>query len=146
VIDAHNAAGGPKIEIITELESGGAKDGGYKAMEDALQAFPELRGVFAINDPAALGARAALEKAGKTQQVGIIGFDGQPEGKQAIRDGKIFADPIQFPDKMGVSIVDAIVRYSLGETLPPKTLIPTSLYRKSDAEADPELANEGGPR
>jgi ribose transport system substrate-binding protein len=146
VIDAHNAAGGPKIEIITELESGGAKDGGYKAMEDALQAFPELRGVFAINDPAALGARAALEKAGKTQQVGIIGFDGQPEGKQAIRDGKIFADPIQFPDKMGVSIVDAIVRYSLGETLPPKTLIPTSLYRKADAEADPELANEGGPR
>jgi len=146
MIDAHNAAGGPKIEIITELESGGAKDGGYKAMEDALQAFPELRGVFAINDPAALGARAALEKAGKTQQVGIIGFDGQPEGKQAIRDGKIFADPIQFPDKMGVSIVDAIVRYSLGETLPPKTLIPTSLYRKADAEADPELANEGGPR
>ena len=146
VIDAHNAAGGAKIEIVTELESGGAKDGGYKAMEDALQAFPELRGVFAINDPAALGARAALEKAGKTQQVGIIGFDGQPEGKQAIRDGKIFADPIQFPDKMGASIVDAIVRYSLGETLPPKTLIPTSLYRKADAEADPELANEGGPR
>jgi ribose transport system substrate-binding protein len=142
VIDAHNAGGKAKIEIVTELESGGAKDGGAKAMEDALQAFPDLRGVFAINDPAALGARAAIEKAGKADQVGIIGFDGQPEGKQAIRDGKIYADPIQFPDRMGVEIVAAIVRWSRGEALPPKTLIPTSLYRRADGEKDPTLPTE----
>lgn len=139
VIDAHNASGKPKIEIVTELESGGAKDVGYKAAEDALQAQPELRGIFAINDPAALGARAALEKAGKTKQVAIIGFDGQPEGKQAIKDGKIYADPIQFPDRMGVQIVDAIVRHSKGETLPPQMLIPTRLYKMEDAAKDPEL-------
>jgi len=138
VIETHNAGGKAKIDIVTELESGGAKDVGYKAAEDALQANPDLRGIFAINDPAALGARAALEKAGKTQ-VMIIGFDGQPEGKQAIKDGKIYADPIQFPDKMGVQIVEAIVRHSKGETLPPQMLIPTSLYRKADALKDPEL-------
>jgi ribose transport system substrate-binding protein len=139
VIDAHNAGGKAKIEIVTELESGGAKDMGYKAAEDALQAHADLRGIFAINDPAALGARAALEKAGKTQQVVIVGFDGQPEGKQAIKEGKIYADPIQFPDKMGVQIVDAIIRHSKGETLPPQMLIPTRLYRKADADKDPEL-------
>lgn len=139
VIDAHNASGKAKIEIVAELESGGAKDQGYKATEDILQANPTLRGVFAINDPAALGARAALEKAGKAAQVKIIGFDGQPEGKQAIKDGKIYADPIQFPDQMGVKIVDAIVRHSKGETLPPTMLIPTSLYRQADAAKDAEL-------
>jgi len=139
VIDAHNATAARKIDIVIELESSGAKDVGYKAMEDALQAAPNLRGVFAINDPAALGARAALEKAGKSEQVLIIGFDGQPEGKQAIRDGKIYADPIQFPDRMGVQIVDAIMRYSKGETLPPQMLIPTRLYRQADARTDPEL-------
>ena len=138
VIDAHNAAGRGKIEIVAELESGGAKDVGFKAAEDALQANPNLRGIFAINDPAALGARAALEKAGKTG-VFIVGFDGQPEGRQAIKDGKIYADPIQFPDKMGAQIVDAIIRHSKGETLPPQLLIPTSLYRRADAERDPEL-------
>lgn len=138
-IDAHNASGKAKIEIVSELEAGGAKDQGYKATEDALQANPNIRGIFAINDPSALGARAALEKAGKTQQVQIVGFDGQPEGKQAIKDGKIYADPIQFPDKMGVQIVEAIIRHSKGETLPPQMLIPTSLYRKADAENDPEL-------
>lgn len=139
VIDAHNASGKPKIEIVTELESGGAKDVGYKAMEDALQASPDIRGVFAINDPAALGARAAIEKAGKTELIKIIGFDGQPEGKQAIKDGKIYADPIQFPDKMGVRIVEAITQYLKGESLPPQILIPTSLYRQADALKDPEL-------
>jgi ribose transport system substrate-binding protein len=142
-IEAHNAASPHAIEIVTELESNAAKDVGYKAMEDALQAFPDLRGVFAINDPAALGARAALEKAGKTEQITIVGFDGQPEGRQAIRDGKIYADPIQFPDKMGLQIVDAIVRWSKGEALPPQMLIPTSLYRKADAEKDPSLQAPG---
>lgn len=139
VIDAHNAEGKGKIEIVAELESGGAKDQGYKAAEDTLQANPDLRGIFAINDPAALGARAALEKAGKTEQIIIVGFDGQPEGKQAIKEGKIYADPIQFPDKMGVQIVEAIIKHSKGETLPPQMLIPTSLYKKADGEKDPEL-------
>ena len=138
IIDAHNASGKAKVEIVSELDGGGAKDIGFKATEDVLQAQADLRGIFAINDPSALGARAALEKAGKTQIV-IIGFDGQPEGKQAIKDGKIYADPIQFPDKMGVQIVDAIVRHSKGETLPAQMLIPTSLYRKADAMKDPEL-------
>jgi hypothetical protein len=35
--------------------------------------------------------------------------------------------------------VDAIVRHSKGEELPPEMLIPTKLYRKADALADPEL-------
>ncbi len=139
VIDAHNKAGKARIEMVTELESGGAKDQGYRAAEDALQAYPDLRGIFAINDPAALGARAALEKAGKAEQVLLVGFDGQPEGKQAIKDGKIYADPIQFPDKMGVQIVEAILRHSKGETLPAQMLIPTRLYKKADALKDPEL-------
>ncbi len=139
VVDAHNAKGGAKIEIVSELDGGGAKDKGYKAAEDMLQAQPELRGIFAINDPSALGARAALEKAGKADRVVIVGFDGQPEGKQAIREGKLYADPIQFPDKMGAEIARAIVNHSKGADLPPQTLIPTKLYRKADAETDPSL-------
>lgn len=139
VIDAHNATAAAKVEIVTELESGGAKDVGYKAAEDALQAHPDLRGIFAINDPAALGARAALEKAGRQDQVMIVGFDGQPEGKQAIKEGKIYADPIQFPDRMGVEIVQALIKHSKGEVLPAQTLIPTKLYRQEDALNDPDL-------
>lgn len=140
VIEEHNKAhASGKIEIVTVLDGSGKKDMGYKAAEDALQAHPDIVGIFAINDPSALGARAALEKAGKADQVKIVGFDGQPEGKQAIKDGKIYADPIQYPDKIGVQTVEAIVKHFAGEKLPPETLIPTGLYRKADGEKDPSL-------
>jgi ribose transport system substrate-binding protein len=107
---------------------------GFKATQDAMQAHPDLVGIFAINDPAALGARAALENAGKAEQVRIIGFDGQPEGKKAIAEGKIYADPVQHPDEIGRKTADAIVRYFKGEHLPKEILIPTKLYRQMDAK------------
>lgn len=139
VLDAHNTTAAQKIEIVSELDGGGLKDKGYKAAEDMLQAHPDLVGIFAINDPSALGARGALEKAGKADKVIIIAFDGQPEGKQAIKDGKMYAEPVQFPEKMGVEVVKAFLRHSKGEELPPQMLIPTSLYRQADGKADPTL-------
>ncbi len=77
----------------------GTRDASLNVAQEVLQAHPDLAGFFCINDPSALGARAALEIANKTDQVTLVGFDGQPEGKLAIRHGKIFADPIQFPDR-----------------------------------------------
>jgi ribose transport system substrate-binding protein len=142
-LEAHHAAGGPTIQIVSELESGGAKDVGAKAAEDALQAAPDLRGIFAINDPAALGAVAALEKAGRVGQVVVVGFDGQPEGREAIRAGRIHADPVQFPDRMGRRVVEAIMAHSRGEPTEREVLIPTALYRRADALADPSLALAG---
>lgn len=140
VIEAYNKGRkSGKIEIVTNLAGGGVKDQGYKAAEDALQAHPDIVGIFAINDPSALGARAALEKAGKADRVKIIGFDGQPEGKKAIKAGAIYADPIQFPDKIGAETVNVIVKHFAGETPPKEVLVPTSLYRKADADKDPSL-------
>ena len=140
VIAAHNSKGPRnRLEIVAELPSDGAKDQGYRAAEDALQAHADLAGIFAINDPSALGARAALEKAGKARQVKIIGFDGQPEGKKAIKNGLIYADPIQFPEKIGAMTVDTILRYFDGEQIPPEKLIPTALYRQKDGQNDPSL-------
>jgi len=139
VIDAHNSTARGKIEIVQVLDGGGLKAEGQAAAQDAIQSHGDLRGIFAINDPSALGARVAVEQAKKTDQIKIIGFDGQPEGKQAIKEGKIYADPIQFPDKMGIEIARAIVKHSKGEDVPTKMLFPTRLYRKADADADPEL-------
>jgi ribose transport system substrate-binding protein len=140
VIEEHNrgmTAG--RIEVVAELPGDGKKDKGDRAAQDALQAHPDLAGIFAINDPSALGALAALEKAGKADQVKIVAFDGQPEGKQAIKEGKIFADPIQHPDQIGIKTAQTIVRYLNGEEVAAEQLIPTGLYRKADAQKDPEL-------
>ncbi|MGD8240556.1 MAG: substrate-binding domain-containing protein [Armatimonadota bacterium] len=124
------------VEIVTKLPGDGAKEKSFRAAQDLIQAHPELDGIFAINDPSALGARAALENAGRADQIKIVGFDGQPEGKQAIKDGKIYADPIQFPDRIGEETVRTIVAYMNGDEVEKEVLIPTSLYRQSDALAD----------
>jgi ribose transport system substrate-binding protein len=130
---------GVNIQIVAKLPGGGVKDKSFKAAEDLLQAHPDLDGIFAINDPSALGAVAALEKAGKLARVKVVGFDGMPEGKQAIKAGQIYADPIQFPDRIGRTAVQMIRKYLDGDDVPPETLIPTALYRKADAEKDPAL-------
>jgi ribose transport system substrate-binding protein len=139
IVDHNRGRESGKITIVAELPGDGQKDKGNKAAEDALQAHPDIVGIFAINDPSALGARAALERAGKADQIVLIGFDGQPEGKQAIKEGKIYADPVQFPDKIGRETARAIVKHFEGEDVPAEILIPTALYRKADAENDPEL-------
>jgi ribose transport system substrate-binding protein len=140
VIELHNLVRpDDKVTIVAELPGGGVKDQGYKAAEDLLQAHADLAGIFAINDPSALGAHAALEKADRDDQVKLIGFDGQPEGKQAIKEGKIYADPVQYPERIGRETAQAIVRYFEGDKVPPEVLIPTGLYRRADAEKDPDL-------
>ena len=125
------------IVIVGSWPGKGSKDESFKVAQEILQAYPDLNGIFAINDPSALGAYAALEIAKKTGQITIVGFDGQPEGKKAILEGKIYADPIQFPDRIGRETVRTVVRYFEGERVEPELLIPTTLYYKVDAENDP---------
>ena len=135
-----NRRPGVKVEIVTVLPGGGVREKSYKVAQDILQAHRDLKGFFAINDPSALGAVAALEESGKGQAVKVVGFDGQPEGRQAIKNGKIYADPIQFPDRIGRETVKTIVRYLSGEEVPPQVLVPSALYGKQDAAKDPTLA------
>ncbi len=140
VIADHNVSSpDAQIQIVSELASGGRRDVANQSTSDALQAHPNLKAIFAINDPAALGAYAAMEKVGKQNDIKIIGFDGMPEGKTAIKEGKIYADPIQFPEKIGEMTVQAIMRYFDGEEVESRIQIPTYLYKKADAEADPAL-------
>lgn len=105
-------AGEPEhISIVAELEGGGLRNEGYRATADALQSHPGITGIFAINDPSALGAWTALREVDRQDDVVIVGFDGQLEGKEAIRDGMIYADPIQFPRQMGRVTVQNIVKF-----------------------------------
>lgn len=138
-IDQYNRTAAHKIEIVGQYESRGSKEIGQNAAREAIIAHPDLKGIFAINDPAALGALAALEAEGKADQIVIVGFDGQPEAKVAIREGKLFDSPVQFPDRMAVESVRAIVRYFNGEAVEPELLIPTEPYRREQALSDPSL-------
>ena len=139
VIDAHNTTATGKIEIVSELDGNGDRTKGYQSTADALPAHEDLDAIFAINDPSALGAYTAVKEAKRDDKIKIIGFDGQLDGKQAIKDGKLYADPIQHPDKMGRQIVQLIMKYQAGEKFESETLIPATLYTKTQADQDPAL-------
>ena len=88
---------GREITVVAHLDGGAHKAESLKATKDVIEDHPDLRGIFAINDPSALGASVALAAAGLSDQVTIIGFDGQLEGRRAIKQGVIYADAIQLP-------------------------------------------------
>jgi ribose transport system substrate-binding protein len=73
----------------------------------------------------------AIEAAGRQKEVIVVGFDGQPDGRRAIEEGKIYADPVQFPDRIGQETMRAIVRYFDGQEMPKEILIPTELVQRS---------------
>lgn len=134
-LEAQNAP----IQVVAQLPGGGVKDRAFRVAEDILQAHPDLDAIFAINDDTALGAVAAIEKAGREDAVQVVGFDGTREARRAIRDGQIYADVIQHPGDIGRRTVQAIVSYMNGEQVQDEILIPASLYTQQDAQADPML-------
>jgi ribose transport system substrate-binding protein len=129
----------PGISIVANPPGMGDKARSRAAAQDVLQAHEDIDGFFCSNDPSALGALAAIEEAGRAGRVRVIGFDGQLEARRAVKEGKLYATILQYPSKIGQMTVDAIDRYMKGEKVPPEMLIPTSAYRKAEAEKDPAL-------
>lgn len=122
------------IEVVSKLSGQGKKDQAFRTAEDILQAHPDLDAFFGINDDSALGALAAVEKAGRAGRVKIIGFDAVPEAREAIKAGKIYADVIQQPKEIGRQTIDAIKTYAGGVQVQPTVLIPCALFGQKDAQ------------
>jgi len=130
------------LRIVTELSGKGNREEAYAVATDILQAHPDIVGIFAINDPSALGAYAAVRKAGKTDQITVIGFDASPAGKQAVFEKKLYDSPQQFPRKMAKGTVEAFVKYLEGEDLPKEIFIPCAHYYYEDSVNDTSRVRE----
>ncbi|HUV29676.1 MAG TPA: substrate-binding domain-containing protein [Acidobacteriota bacterium] len=120
------------IRIVAKLSGHGVKDQAFRTAEDVLQTHPDLGGIFGINDDSALGALAAVEKAGRAGRVMIVGFDAVPEAREAIKAGKIHADVIQMPKQIGRKTIEAIRTYISGGEVAPSILIPCGLFTQTD--------------
>jgi fructose transport system substrate-binding protein len=101
--------------IVGHDITGGSEDGGRTAMENLLAVDPDINLVYTINEPAAAGARLALDAAGSDALV--VSIDGGCPGVENVRDGLIGATSMQFPLLMAEMGVEAI---ATGE-IPPNT-------------------------
>lgn len=85
--------------------------------EDMLTAHPNLKGIFAANEPAAVGVVQALEAAGKAGQVKLVAFDAGDDEVAALKKGTIQALIVQNPFRMGYDGVKAAYDALQGKTV-----------------------------
>jgi ribose transport system substrate-binding protein len=131
-----------KLEIVTELSGKGNRVDGYAVATDILTAYPNIIGIFAINDPSGLGAYAAVLKTGKTEQITVVAFDASPAGKQAVFEKKLYDSPQQFPRRMARGTVEAFIKYLNGEEMPKKNFIQCAHYYYEDSVDDKSRITE----
>lgn len=105
---------------------------GLTVMENMLQANPDIQAVFAQNDEMALGAIEAIQSAGKTGEIQVVGFDGTEDGIKAVEDGRLSATVAQQPEEMGKLAMQAAFDYFSGETIEEYIASPLELVKSEE--------------
>lgn len=99
-----------EFQVVATEDCLGQLELAMPAMEKILQEHPEVDVVMALNDPAAMGAVAALQHAGRLSGTSVYGVDGSPDVKEMIAHGAITATAGQEPRKIGILAVESAFR------------------------------------
>jgi ribose transport system substrate-binding protein len=118
----------PNVTIVADQPAGGERAKAASVMDNLQQRFPNLSGVFGINDDSALGALASIKSTGKVGKIKIVGYDANPEAKKAIDAGQMVGDPEQHPDLIGKLTIDAIHDYFSGKVPPKRVPVQVGSY------------------
>ncbi len=118
------------VQLVADIPAWGQRANAMAVMEDLLIRIPDLDGVFGINDDSALGAVAALESAGLLDDVVVVGYDATPEAREAIKNGKIYGDAVQYPGNIGKLTIEAIAKCFNGEDVDPVVPVDVGAWTK----------------
>lgn len=122
-----------KFKIVAQQDGKAALDASLPIASDILQANPDLDAFFAINDPSALGAVAAIKAAGKTG-IGVYSIDASPDGKAAIVDGTFTAVAAQVPIQIAETAFQKALDLLNGKTIEKEILLPSHLVNIDEAK------------
>jgi ribose transport system substrate-binding protein len=81
-------------------------EGGFDTMQQIMSAVPDVAGVFFVSGREAVGAAQAIEASGK--DVVVVGYNGDPEEFQAMKDGILDATILQEPYYIGYKSVEIL--------------------------------------
>jgi ribose transport system substrate-binding protein len=101
-------------------------------MTNLLTAHPDVQGVMAANDSMVLGVVKALDAAGKSGKVLVVGFDNIPAVQSLIKEGKVLATIDQFGPDMATNCIKTGFRVKKGEKLTGWQKTPVKLVTKKD--------------
>ena len=108
----------PDIQVVFEQPDDDSLEKAVTLTENALQANPDLAGIFGSNASNPIGAARAVVNAGKTDQVTIVGMDDLPETLQFIQDGVIAGVKAQRQWEIGYWAVRYMVAMNQNHTIP----------------------------
>ena len=105
---------GTGVEILDMQYANWNPDKAFELMQDYLTRFPQIDGVWAGDDDAALGARAAIEQAGRQQGMVLLGGSGMNRVIKMIMDGDklIDADIFYPPTLIAPAVEVTSMRYA----------------------------------
>jgi ribose transport system substrate-binding protein len=119
----------PGITIVAKPSADGQRAKATQVMEDMLQAHHDITGVFGVNDDSALGALGVVTAAGRKDIV-IVGFDASDEEQAAIKSGgPLKASVVQYPSKIGQTVVDLIADKLAGKSVPTSVAIDVGIVK-----------------
>jgi ribose transport system substrate-binding protein len=101
-------------------------------MTNLLTRFPDVQGVMAANDSMALGVVKALDAAGKSGKILVVGFDNIPAVQKLIKQGKVLATIDQFGPDMAANCIRTGFRMKKGEKLKGWIKTPVKLVTAKD--------------
>jgi ribose transport system substrate-binding protein len=107
------------LDLVMEVPADWDRARGLSATEDIITQHPDLAGLFASNDEMALGAVEALRTAGLLDQVIVVGYDANPDAREAVLAGDMEATIAQNPVNMGYFGVESLIKLINGEMLEP---------------------------
>ncbi|GCB49202.1 substrate-binding domain-containing protein [Streptomyces sp. NL15-2K] len=121
----------PGIQVVAQQPADFDRTKGLDVMSNLLQAHPDVQGVIAANDEMALGAIKALgSKAGKS--VSVVGFDGTPDGLNAVKDGTLYASVAQQPTQLGKIAVDNALKALQGKKVEQTVKVPVKVVTEAN--------------
>lgn len=126
----------PDFHVVAEAECQGQLELAMPAMAGMLREHPDINIVMALNDPAAMGALAALQQAGRLDSVLVYGVDGAQEARDMIAQGHMAATAVQAPRRMGQMAVEQAYRILAGEQPEPLLQLPTKLLTRENAATE----------
>jgi ribose transport system substrate-binding protein len=98
--------------------------GAQPVVEQALLNNEDLDAIMAYNEPSALGAYAAVQGAGRADDILITGANGTKSGIDAVRAGEIAATWDLLPWKQGISFVNVMKQLLDGDDAETTTVVP----------------------
>ena len=123
------------ITVVVAPDFGGwSADGGIKLMENLLAANPKIDAVFCENDSMCLGAQTAIADAGRTDEMFLVGVDGENAALEAIKGGTNYAATgLNNSDQIGRAAFHRLMAILAGATPTEKeTYLPSPLITKDN--------------